>query len=197
LVPQRFTVAVYDAATGKQLWNQFLDSMRSLDTPADLAFSDDGSQLLVDGVRLDARSGVGIDDKPVDSASLTPLMRRFSMNVDGKTLSYMRLGYDVPFFEKGQLVWTVDLSPRPLSIILDPVTLTLAIRGHGSKQSIVLASGPTSALAFLPNGSFAKSGDGDDLVCELGSVLAPIEVCLTKQEVPAQRVPDALGDLSR
>lgn len=197
LAPQRFTVAVYDARTGKQLWNQFLDSMRSLDNPADLGFSDDGAELLVDGVRLDARTGAALDDKPVDSASLTPLMKRFGMNVDGKTLSLRRLGYDVPFFQTGQLVWTVDLAPRPLSIILDPVTLTLALRGNGSKQSIVLASGPTSALAFLPDGSFAKSGEGSDLVCELGSVLAPIEVCQTKQEIPALRVPAALGDLSK
>jgi len=60
-VPQRFTLAVYDAKTGKQLWNQFLDGMQSL-TPVSLEFTADGETLLVDGVRV----RVGISKRESD-----------------------------------------------------------------------------------------------------------------------------------
>jgi hypothetical protein len=198
MVPQRFAVAVTDAATGKQLWSQFCGTdSSSLLSPPEITFSADAAHLMVDGVRVDARTGAPVDGVPVALASLEPLFDRFGLEPGKGDLKLMRLGQDLPFFQKSALVWTADLAPRPLSVFLDPTSLTVALRANGSKLALVLASGATSALAILPDGTFATSGSGSDLVCAFGDVLAPFDLCRDRREIPAMRVAPAFVELAR
>ncbi len=178
-------VAVHDAKTGKQLWNQFIDQ-RDLRVPSDLWFSDDGLHLKVGPVRVMAENGEAVDGKPVDLATLEPLLGGFGVNLGSGPMVAAHLAGPIPSFPSPPLV--LSASPTGLTVYVDPTSGVAAIQSQENRKVAVFAPASEGAVAYLPDGSFAMTGTGDDLACQFGSVLAPIEVCRSSGEASAADV---------
>lgn len=186
------SVAVYDTKTGKQRWNQFIES-RDLRAPSELWFSDDGKHLMVGGVRVMAQNGEAVDGKPEDLSTLDPMLRSFGMNVGTGPLVAAKLASPIPSFPSPALV--LSASPSGLTIYVDPTSRVTAIQSQENRKVALFAPAKDGAVAYLPDGSFSVSGSGEDLACQFGGVLAPIEVCRSSGEASAADVGTILRNI--
>ncbi len=192
---QRITIAVYDAKTGRQLWNQFLPGTRTLSEQIDLVFTDDNEHLWVDGVRVAARTGEQVDGIPQPLGAFAAPLTRFGVALDPITLQLARLGFAIPAFPSSAMVLEGEAKPLALSIFVDPVSGTVALRSKRSKKTVLLVPAQNGALALLPDGKLSVRGNGDDLVCRFGQLLAPIGACLGQAEVPASQLKRVVAEL--
>jgi hypothetical protein len=183
------SVAVYEAATARQLWNQYLPN-KGLESPIPIWFSDDVRHLVIDGIRVMAQNGEPVDGVPGELGNSSPLLSRFDLELGTSPLDVVRLGFALPNFPQLPLVQTVELSARGLSVFVDSSSGTLAVMSKSNRRVAVFAQGKESAVAYLPDGSFSVDvgGDGSDLACQFGQVLAPVEVCLSSGEVSSSGV---------
>lgn len=186
------SVAVYDAKTGRQKWNQFIES-RELRQARELWFSDDGKHLMVDGVRVMSESGEAVDGKPADLASLDPLLRPFGVDIGVGPLVAAKLVRPFPSFPSPPLILSGRLPG--LGVHVDPTSGVTVLQADDSAKVAVFAKGRDGGIAYLPDGSFSVQGDGEDLACQFGPVLAPIEVCRASGEVSAPDVGSILRDI--
>jgi hypothetical protein len=186
------SVAVYDAATARQLWNQYLPN-KSLDSPIPIWFSDDVQHLVIDGIRVRAQNGEPVDGVPGELGNSAAMLKRFDLELGASPLDAVRLGFSLANFPQLPLVQSADLSARGLSVFLDSSTGTLAVMSKSNRRVAVFAPGKDAAVAYLPDGSFAVDGEGSDLACQFGQVLAPVEVCLSSGEVS----PSGVGTILR
>ncbi len=186
------SVAVHEAATARQLWNQYLPN-KSLDAPIPIWFSDDVQHLVIDGIRVMAQNGEPVDGVPGELGNSARMLKRFDLELGTSPLDAVRLGFSLPNFPQLPLVQSADLSARGLSVFLDSSTGTLAVMSKSNRRVAVFAPGKDAAVAYLPDGSFAVDGEGSDLACQFGQVLAPVEVCLSSGEVS----PSGVGTILR
>ena len=89
----------------------------------------------------------------------------------------------------------LSASPTGLTVYVDPTSGVAAIQSQENRKVAVFAPAKQGAVAHLPDGSFAVAGGGDDLACQFGSVLAPIEVCRSSGEASAADVGTILRNI--